>query len=190
MKHKTEVIVETPRLRLRQWCEEDRALIRAMGADARVMRYFASTQNDAQSDEFFERMRTRIDEHGFGFWAAELRTTGETIGIIGLMYSRFVLPFPQTEPEIGWRLHPDFWGKGYATEGAKAALDFGFVTLGKPRLWAVTAVQNLPSRAVMERVGMHNANLDFDHPAVATDSHVLRHCAYCITREQYDALPT
>ncbi len=171
----------TERLIIGQWNERDRAPFAAMSADARVMRYFASTQSDAESQEAIDRWTTSIDEVGYGFGAAHLRDTGEFVGVIGLSCPRrFVLPFSPDGVEIGWRLAPAFWGRGLATEGGRACVAYGFDVLKRDALFAVTALQNAPSRAVMARLGMHNTGEDFDHPALAPEHPLARHCLYKI----------
>jgi len=89
--------------------------------------------------------------------------------------------------EVGYRLAQKYWGQGYATEGARAALDVGFNKLGLEEIVSFTAIANLPSQAVMQRIGMINAHEDFDHPALPEGSELRRHCLYRISREQWMA---
>ena len=85
--------------------------------------------------------------------------------------------------EIGWRFAHEHWGKGYATEGARAALDFAFERLGWEQVVAFTAASNLRSQRVMERIGMtHDASDDFDHPRLAEDNPLRRLLLYRIAR--------
>ncbi len=181
----TEFRLETPRLLIRQWREEDKTPLAQLNADARVMRYFESTLTREDSDAGWARMRDGIAERGYGFGAAELKETGELIGIIGLFVSRHPLPFPPEYREIGWRLAHAHWNQGYATEGARACVEYGFNTIDAPALYAITAIANQPSRHVMEKLGMVNDAPDFDHPAIAADSLVLRHCGYSLQREDW-----
>ena len=121
-------------------------------------------------------------------YAVELKESGEFIGFIGLSIPRRPLPFSPCV-EIGWRLARRFWGHGYATEGARASLTVGFEQLGLPEVVSFTALDNLPSRAVMKRIGMRNTGRDFDHPAIP-EGPLRRHCLYSITREQWDRRDT
>lgn len=174
----------TERLRLRPWCDTDRAPFAAMCADEQVMRYFPSTINQEQSDGVVARLQGHFATWGWGFWAAELRATSEFIGFIGLLVPRPDIPaYPCVE--VGWRLAPQFWGKGYATEGARASLDFAFDRLALDSVVAFVVEQNQPSRAVMHRLGMQNQQQNFIHPAVAPDSRYPNHCLYRISRTQW-----
>ncbi|WP_262691244.1 GNAT family N-acetyltransferase [Kordiimonas aestuarii] len=168
-------------MKLRDWCNADRAAFAAMNADADVMRYFPATQSRKESDASVDRCMARIKSDGFGFWAAELQETGAFIGFIGIQQASDYLPCaPATE--IGWRLDKRYWGKGLAPEGARAALQYAFERLGISEVIAITSVNNSPSRRVMEKIGMaHDAAGDFDHPMVPLESPVSRHVLYRIS---------
>ncbi len=175
-------MITTPRLRLRPWKPEDLDPFARMCADPRVMEYFESTQTRADVEASLQRMADSVRKNGFSFWAAELIATREFIGFIGLHVPTYPLPFsPCTE--IGWRLAYEHWGKGYAQEGARASLDYGFRELGLPEIVALTAVGNQRSRHVMERIGMkYDPSADFDHPKVPEGHPVRRHVLYRIQR--------
>ncbi len=172
---------ETDRLRLLAWQDRHIAPFAAMNADPEVMRYFASTVDEPQTRASVEMWRAQFDERGWSNWAVELKDSGEFIGFIGLSIPRRQLPFSPCV-EIGWRLARRFWGNGYAAEGARASLDVGFGQLGLREVVSFTSLINTPSRAVMQRIGMHNTGKDFDHPAVPEGSALRRHCLYAITR--------
>ncbi len=104
-------------------------------------------------------------EKGWSNWAVERQGTGKFIGFIGLSVPRRQLPFSPCG-KIGWRLKRSAWRRGYATEGAKACLRVGFTQLGREEIVSFTTLTNLPSVAVMERIGMMNAQTNFEHPAV------------------------
>ena len=174
------------RLVLRRWREADREPFAALNADPEGMRWFPSTMDRAASDATVDRFLAHWDRHGWGPWAAQLRQTGEFIGILGVLVPRFPLP-GDPGVEIGWRLARAHWGRGYATEGARTALALAFGPLQRPEVVAVTALGNLKSRAVMERLGLRDQRLDFDHPGVPADSAVRRHCLHRITREEWAA---
>ena len=176
--------LDTPRLRMRQWRESDREPYAVMNTDPAVMEFFPSLQNRAVSDAGIDRWRAEMAAQGWSNWAVELRNSGEFIGFIGLSVPRSALPFSPCV-EVGWRLARNFWGNGFATEGARAALRVGFERLLLPAIVSFTAVGNLRSRAVMERVGMVNAKQDFEHPGVPEGHPLRQHCLYRITRAQW-----
>jgi RimJ/RimL family protein N-acetyltransferase len=153
-----------------------------MNADPVVMHYFASPLTREQSDEAIGRYLTAIDREGFGFLAAILRDTGEFAGIIGLQTMRDVVPnLPQPAVEIGWRLTQSSQGKGLATEGARAVVDFAFQQLALNEVVAVTAQPNTASRRVMEKLNMsYRPELDFDHPRVPVGHQYQRHALYSL----------
>ena len=168
----------TERLVLRQWRESDLEPFARLNADPEVMRYFPAPLSREQSDAMVDRLSGHIEAEGWGMWALERRDTGEFIGFTGLGVPRQVLPF-QPCVEVGWRLVADAWGHGFATEAAREALRVGFDDLGLTEIVAFTAVPNLRSRAVMERLGMvRDAAEDFDHPAVDVGHPVRRHVLY------------
>ncbi len=174
--------VRTPRLLLRQWRESDRAPFAAMNADPQVMRFFPSPQSREASDRSIDAWQRELEQQGWSNWAVEVQASGAFAGFIGLTVPKRALPFMPCV-EVGYRLAPEHWGKGIATEGAAAALGVGFERLGLQEIVSFTALLNLPSQAVMRRIGMVNSNEDFDHPAVPEGSPLRRHCLYRIRRE-------
>ena len=175
--------LDTSRLRMRQWRESDRAPFAAMNADPAVMEFFASPPSPA-SDASINAWQAQFATQGWSNWAIELRESGEFIGFTGLSMPRRTFSFSPCV-EVGWRLVPKAWGKGLATEAACAALRVAFERLALPEVVSFTAVGNLRSRAVMERIGMRNSNEDFEHPGI-TEGHPLRlHCLYRITSAQW-----
>ena len=147
-----------------------------MNADADVMRYYPAPWSREQSDAFAQRVLRLIDELGWGFWAVEERVSGRFIGFVGLHVPSDKLPFSPCV-EVGWRLAKSYWGLGYATEAAQSAIAFGFQQLHLAELVAFTAITNLKSRAVMERLGMQ-FDFEFDHPQVPVESVLRRHVLY------------
>jgi len=172
------MVLVTPRLRLREWRDRDLAPFAALNADPEVMRYFPEPLDRAASDALVGRIRDHFDRHGFGPWALEISGVAECAGFVGLMVPAFETHFtPCTE--IGWRLARAFWGEGYATEAAQAALDYAFEVLKADEVVAMTVPANRPSRAVMERLGMtRDAADDFDHPRVPEGHELRRHVLY------------
>ncbi|MCB1135089.1 MAG: GNAT family N-acetyltransferase [Chlamydiia bacterium] len=170
----------TERLILRQWEDADREPWAALNADPEVREYFPFVLSRKESDESLDLFRRMIEEQGWGFWAAATKDTGQFIGLIGIAQVNFDAPFtPATE--IGWRLAKQHWGKGYATEGARAALDYAFSELHLAEVVAFTAEGNAKSRRVMERLGMtHNACDDFMHPKLPEGHPLQKHVLYRI----------
>lgn len=177
---------ETPRLRLVVWQERHLAPFAAMNADPEVMQYFPAPLDAEQSRASVEIWQAQFAERGWSNWALELRGSGEFIGFVGLSVPRRVLPFSPCV-EIGWRLARRFWGEGYAGEAARGCLAVGFGKLGLDEIVSFTALANRRSRAVMERIGMHDTGRDFDHPGVPEGSALRRHCLYLIGREHWRA---
>lgn len=175
--------LETPRLRLRHWIESDLVPFRVMNADPRVMEFFPATLSSKESDDLANRLENELIEKDYGFWAVELKETGEFIGFVGLHGQDFPAPFTPCI-EIGWRLAYPFWGKGYATEAAKEALKYAFLTLGLEELVSFTPINNRRSRMVMERLGMkREEGGDFEHPKLEKGHPLRVHVLYRIRPE-------
>jgi ribosomal-protein-alanine N-acetyltransferase len=172
------VVLRTERLVLRPWRDQDLAPCAALNADAEVRAHFPSTLTRAQSDAQVARMRAELERDGFGLWAVEVIGGEPFIGFIGLSRPAFEAHFTPCV-EIGWRLARASWGRGYATEGARAALQFAFARLGLSEVVSMTVPDNQRSRRVMEKLGMrHDPADDFDHPSLPPDSPLRRHVLY------------
>ncbi|HEX8660954.1 MAG TPA: GNAT family N-acetyltransferase [Brevundimonas sp.] len=168
-------MLETERLRLRPWRSGDPAAFAALNADPCVMRYFPGLMATDESDALAASIQDRFRAWGFGFWAVETDAL-PFAGFIGLSRPAYEAPFLPAV-EVGWRLDPRCWGQGLATEGAHAALAFGFGQLALDQIIAVAPRANIPSIRVMERLGMTaDPAEDFDHPAL-TDHPAIRRCA-------------
>jgi RimJ/RimL family protein N-acetyltransferase len=158
---------------LRPWRAEDLEPYAALSGDARVMEYYPKPWSKAECEEHIARIRAHFEEHGFALWALELPGIAPFIGYTGLSTARFPAPFTPCV-EVGWRLAHEHWGRGYATEAARASLEFGFDEIGLSEIVSFTAARNARSYRVMEKIGMHrNPAEDFDHPLVP-EGHVLR----------------
>ncbi len=176
--------IRTPRLHLRTWRDEDLAPFAEMNGSPEVMEFFPRTLDRAESDAMVARIRDHFDRHGFGFWAVEVPGVADFIGLVGLAIPRFKAHFTPCV-EIGWRLARAHWGRGYATEAARAALEFGFRDLGLEEIVSFTTTTNLRSRAVMERIGMTRSQADdFDHPSVPEGHPLRRHVLYRVRRPE------
>ena len=185
----TTPVIETERLLLREWRESDKAPYAALNGDPLVMEHFPSTLTPQQSDEMVERMRAAWDERGYGLWAVEVKDGGRFIGFIGLSSPGWDAHFTPAV-EVGWRLAKEAWGHGYAPEGARAALDFGFTHVDLPHdeIVSFTTVGNAKSRRVMEKIGLTTDPADdFDHPLLP-DWAGRRHVLYRINRERWTGL--
>ncbi len=171
-------MIETPRLLLRRWRAEDREPFYRINSDPLAMRYFQSTLSRAESDALADRIEAGFDQRGFGLWAAELGETGAFGGYIGLWVPAFEAHFTPCV-EIGWRLAPDLWKQGLATEGARAVLQHAFESLGLAEVVSFTTTANLASRRVMEKIGMtRDPADDFDHPRFPEGHPLRRHVLY------------
>ncbi len=145
-------MLETRRLRLREWRDEDVDVLVRLNADPRVVRYLTPggrPMSRAETEVQLQCFRIHWREHGFGIWAAEERQTGRVVGRIGLSYHRL---WPG-EPELGWKLDPAVWGRGYATEGGTAGLTYAFETLRVARVVSIIHPENEPSIRVAKRLG-------------------------------------
>lgn len=179
-----ETELRTPRLLLRRWRPEDRAPFAALNADPVVMQHFPSTLTRRQSDALADRIEAQFLHYGFGLWAVEITAVAPFAGYVGLSIPSFQAHFTPCV-EIGWRLAKRYWGMGYATEGARAVLNFGFEHLDLNEIVSFTVPANTRSRQVMERIGMsYSPEDDFDHPLLIEGHPRRRHVLYRITRAQ------
>jgi len=174
--------LRTARLRLRRWRPTDAEPFAALNADPRVMEHFPALLSREESDILVRRIEDRFDQRGFGLWAVEIMGVTPFAGFVGLSVPHFETAFTPCV-EIGWRLAAEFWGHGFATEGARAALNFGFESLGLYEIVSFTVPANLRSRRVMEKLGMiHHRADDFDHPLLPVGHPLRRHVLYRIGR--------
>jgi RimJ/RimL family protein N-acetyltransferase len=174
-------LIETERLILRPWRDADREAFAAINGDPRVADWLGGVRSRAESDATVDRINAHIAEHGYGFWAAERKADRRLVGMIGLKLMDETPPGPCLE--MGWRLAHDTWGQGYATEGAAAALAWGFGNTDAPEIIAFTARSNLASQAVMRRIGMTPApDRDFLHPELAEDHPLRPHVVFVARR--------
>jgi RimJ/RimL family protein N-acetyltransferase len=172
--------VATSRLVLRPFDDMDRAPFFALNTHPLVVESLGSSPTRTESDDMIDRYAAEMAREGWGFWAvAEAGDGGAPfVGMVGLHRVRPELPCAPAV-EIGWRLHPDSWGRGYATEAAAASLRFGFEDAGLGEIIAFTTTLNTRSQAVMERIGMRrDPGGDFDHPSVPEGSPLRRHVLY------------
>jgi ribosomal-protein-alanine N-acetyltransferase len=149
-----------------------------MNADPRVMEFFPNPYSREESAAGVDRIQSHFDQYDYGLWAVTIEGVADFAGFVGICNTSGAVPFSPCV-EVGWRLAAEHWGQGYATEGAQAALDFGFSRLGLDEIVSYTAVTNKRSRRVMAKLGMtHDTAGDFDHPSVAVGHPLRRHVLY------------
>lgn len=176
------VSMRTPKLILRPWRQEDAEPFAAMNADPLTMRFMPGVLSRGETEALMELFEAHRVAHGFGVWAIEVPGVAPFVGYTGLQRVSFDAPFAPAV-EVGWRLAPAFWGRGYATEAAREALRFGFEDLNLDQIVSFTVAANKPSWAVMERLGMtRDARGDFDHPRLPAGHALRRHILYRMTR--------
>lgn len=173
-------IIQTDRLILRQWKETDLEPFAQLNADPRVMEHFPSIKTFEESSQEYEAILEHFKKHGYGWWAVSEKNKTHFIGFIGLRYIDFPASFTPAI-EIAWRLAYDYWGRGYATEGALGSLKYGFEVLQVPEIISFTSIPNTRSQAIMKRIGMqHDPQHDFDHPKLPKGHKLSRHVFYRI----------
>jgi RimJ/RimL family protein N-acetyltransferase len=169
--------LRTERLVLRRWDHSDLEPFAALNSDPETMRCFPSMLSREQSDALARDISGAIEQDGWGLWAVEVVDGPHFIGFVGLNEPRFEAHFTPAI-EVGWRLARAHWGHGYATEAAKASLDFGFRELHLQEIVAMIAPANARSRAVAERLGMSRDPADdFNHPRIPAGP-LRRHALY------------
>lgn len=180
-------VFETERLILRTWQEADTTPFIAINQDPDVMRYFPYLQDRAYTLSLIEKIEQHQQKYGFSLYAVELKKTGEMIGFTGLFNASFKAHFTPAM-EIGWRIASQHWNKGYATEAAKTVLHAAFHQFNLDEVVSFTTETNIPSRSVMEKIGLqYNPRDDFNHPALKSDSPLLRHVLYRLSKKDYRA---
>lgn len=179
--------LQTERLILRPWRHSDFNPFAAINCDPRVMRHFPSVLSRDESNAMVAVIQAHFETHGFGFWAVEAPGVADLIGMIGLSIPRIQAPFMPCV-EVGWRLGYPHWSKGYATEGARAAIQFGFEALQLNEILAFTVPANTASRRVMNKLGMHHCpDDDFDHPRLPPGHPLQRHVLYRLPKSDWQA---
>ena len=149
------------------------------------MRHFPSVLTPAESDLLADRIEAHFASNGWGLWAVEVRDVAPFVGFVGLAPAERVLGRPCVE--VGWRLGSQHWGRGYAPEGGVASLRFAFEQLGLEEVVSFTVPDNLPSRRVMEKIGLELVE-EFDHPGLPIGDPLRRHVLYAVTCDRWLAL--
>ena len=177
--------IRTERVFLRRWRPGDREVFAAMAANPAEMEFFKSTLTRAESDRTVDAIEAHFKQHGFGLWAMEIPGVAPFGGVVGLSTPRFKAHFTPCV-DIAWRVGIDHWGCGYATEAARAVLEFAFDRLDLEEVVSFTATTNVPSRRVMERLGMtFHPEDDFDHPGLPEGHRLQSHVLYRLRRTNW-----
>lgn len=178
-------VIETERLILRTWKNEDADEYYRINQDQKVIEFLPASLTMEQVRDFIALMNQQFDLDGYTLWAAEEKSSGQLMGFIGLNRPTFEAHFCPCV-EIGWRLGSEYWGKGYATEGARAALEYGFNQCRLKEIVAFTVSANQRSMRVMEKIGMaRDQNGDFHHPKLPLESSLSLHVLYRKTNPRY-----
>lgn len=178
------VELRTKRLKLRQWKDDDFSVFARMNSNPAVMEYYPSVMSETESNEMANKIRTLIENRGWGFWAVEESSTHSFIGFVGLHEPTYDLAVTPCV-EIGWRLGKDYWGKGYATEAANECLKYAFEELKLNEVYSFASTQNKKSWSVMERICMVNTGQNFEHPIIPEGHQLREHVLYKITKKQW-----
>lgn len=176
------IFLETPRLILREWEESDHEPFIRLNADPEVMEYFPSVRSAEESMAQIGRIVANMEKLGYGFFAVERKDDGQFIGFTGLTNAPFESWFTPCV-EIGWRLSREHWGYGFATEAARACLDYGFVQLQLGQIYSFTSIHNTRSEQVMKKIGMEKEGV-FGHPSIADGNWLKEHILYKISRDE------
>lgn len=179
------MIIETPRLILRTWKDSDLEPMAAIDQDPKVCEFLPGQGSLEGTRGGIAYIKQHFETHGFSVYAVELKSTGEMIGFVGLSVPSFEAHFTPCV-EIAWRLASHHWNQGYATEAAKAVLQYAFTKLNLNEVVSFTVANNYASRRIMEKIGMHReAAGDFDHPRIEKESPLCRHVLYRISKEDF-----
>ncbi|WP_374831804.1 GNAT family N-acetyltransferase [Paenochrobactrum pullorum] len=181
------IILETERLIIRNWREKDRELMHRLNHDDQIMEFFPFRRNREESDQLYDRFYKMIVDTGYGFYALERKDNGECIGFCGLAETHMEPFFKDGTVEIGWRLIPETWGKGYVSEAANALLEYGFMEKNLDEIVSFAVHNNERSTAVMKRIGMnYDQTRDFSHPNVSDNYPQLQpHVTYVMSRDEF-----
>ena len=180
--------IKTNRLLLRQWRDTDLEQFVAINQDPKVMRYLPKVLSHDEVQQMISKMKLSITKNGYGFYACEEKSSALCIGFIGLNKPSFKAHFTPCV-EIGWRLGSQYWNQGYATEGAKAVLDFGFHELSFPEIVSFTVPNNKASIRVMEKIGLIlSPKESFLHPLLPQNHKLSKHVLYRLKKSEYKNL--
>ncbi|WP_062060412.1 GNAT family N-acetyltransferase [Aquimarina longa] len=166
-------LFKSERLGFRNWVLDDLESLTEINNDDDVMEFFPSKLSKKDTKEFIIRMQNMFDKKGFCYFAVDLLESTDFIGFIGICEQTYLEELGAFI-DIGWRLQKNSWGKGYATEGAKACVEFGFKHIGITEIYAVAPQINKKSEAVMKKIGLQYIKT-FEHPKLLNNQR-LKHC--------------
>jgi RimJ/RimL family protein N-acetyltransferase len=170
--------LQSDRLIMRRWRDEDLDPFAALNADPAVMEHIQKVLTREESAGFIDRIEAEFEECGWGLWAVEVKDGAPFIGFVGLHRVPFQVK-SSTAIEVGWRLAHEHWGHGYTTEAAERAVRFGYDEAGLLEVLSFTNPANVRSWKVMERIGMvRDPSSDFEHPNVPVGHHLRDHIVY------------
>jgi len=172
------IYIETARLLLRKWKEEDLQPFAEMNRDPDVMKYFLKSLTEEESLVFYNRIQDEFSDYGYGLYAVEKKSDGAFLGYTGFHHISFETDFTPGV-EIGWRLKREDWNNGYATEAAKACLLYAKEHRLFKTIWSFTSFLNKASERVMQKIGMMKEK-EFLHPVVPDDHPLKQHVLYRI----------
>jgi [ribosomal protein S5]-alanine N-acetyltransferase len=160
------LILQTPRLYLRRFTMADTSLIVQLNSRTEVLQYLheVPVKDEVHAAEILQTIILPQYENNLGRWATHIKETDEFIGWCGLKHRPEI-----AEVDLGYRFLPEFWGRGYATEAAKYALEYGFTTLGLKAVTGRAHIENAASLKVLEKIGMqYIKDEEVDHCPVKT----------------------
>lgn len=179
--------LETERLILREWKKSDHEKFARINHDPLIMEYFPRTLDAKDTDKLVERFQKHFKKYGYGFYALELKESGEFIGFVGINHVEIDVPF-KPAVEIAWRLDYEYWGQGYATEAAQAVLRHAFSELGLKEVVAYTVFDNNRAIHIIEKLGMkRDPKGDFSYPKLPDDHPMSRHVLYRLKQKDFNA---
>lgn len=173
-------MIATARLILRPWRSSDLPAFAEQNADPVAMRFLGGVLSREQSDAYAARAEAHFSQYDFCKWAVEAPGVAPFIGAVGLSQVSFQASFTPAV-EVAWRLNRRYWGQGYATEAARAAIEDGFTRIDLAEIVALTTLDNIPSQRVMQRLGMARS-IEFDHPRYSAEHPLCRHVLYRLER--------
>lgn len=182
-----EYIFKSARLGFRTWLRDDLTEFARINADIEVMKHFPKPLNREETAEFIDRLQKHYTKNGYNYFATEILETGELIGFVGLSFQDYSSGFTPAV-DIGWRLKKTAWGKGFATEGAKRCLEFGFEELNLEKIISTCTEKNTRSENVMKKIGMDKIG-EFNHPKLKAYPEYEKCICYGITKDNWQQLP-
>lgn len=183
---KKNYIFRSKRLGFRNWDESDLTEFAKINADLEVMEHFPKPLTKKETAEFIVRLKKHYAKNGYNYFATEILDSGELIGFIGLAFQDYKTDFTPAV-DVGWRLKKSAWGKGYATEGAKKCLEYGFNELNLEKIISTCTVRNSKSEKVMIKIGMEKIG-EFNHPRLKDYPKYEKCIGYEITKNVWEQL--